>query len=374
MPSSTSVDNCAALKMSVARKKCCQRENNCTPPAGDLPVDPQREEYLRGLRAFLTEYAAPDALDDVRSSSYKAMLRLAIDQASYPRPDDSDEIRMAFVERYSISVLDVHWELSPADIVPEDRPQCGFSEIDCDADGHVTKVNLRYDISVKIRTIPAEICLLRHSREWILSRQQLTGRIPCAQQTADDGPAAGFPTTLNVLRLDKNQLTGTLPPTLFSLTALTSLVLDTNLLSGTLSPAIGNLPALEILSLFDNHFIGTVPDDLERLTRLEVLHLDQNNLLGCCGPGLCARTDVGTLKYLTVDCELVSCPCATQCFRPCWCDYNSRQSCSPPQISPCGEGQTCGAHVGACEEYFSPRREGVPLCQGYYYRCRCGTD
>jgi len=268
MPSSTSVDNCAALKMSVARKKCCQRENNCTPPAGDLPVDPQREEYLRGLRAFLTEYAAPDALDDVRSSSYKAMLRLAIDQASYPRPDDSDEIRMAFVERYSISVLDVHWELSPADIVPEDRPQCGFSEIDCDADGHVTKVNLRYDISVKIRTIPAEICLLRHSREWILSRQQLTGRIPCAQQTADDGPAAGFPTTLNVLRLDKNQLTGTLPPTLFSLTALTSLVLDTNLLSGTLSPAIGNLPALEILSLFDNHFIGTVPDDLERLTRL----------------------------------------------------------------------------------------------------------
>ena len=104
------------------------------------------------------------------------------------------------------------------------------------------------------------------------------------------------------LELDDNNLVGTLPSELRSLTSLTSLMLSENKLSGnipnlsglsqlehldlgdnqlngTLSGWLGNLTTLEVLSLWGNQLSGTVPD-LSRLTNLTELSLRGNPFSG----------------------------------------------------------------------------------------------
>ena len=80
------------------------------------------------------------------------------------------------------------------------------------------------------------------------------------------------------LELDDNNLVGTLPSELRSLTSLTSLMLSENKLSGNI-PNLSGLSQLEHLDLGDNQLNGTIPN-LGSLTNLRELHLDHNELSG----------------------------------------------------------------------------------------------
>lgn len=71
--------------------------------------------------------------------------------------------------------------------------------------------------------------------------------------------------------LGANQITGTLPESLFELSKLRSLLLFSNQLNGTISSAIENLDQLNELQLQRNEFTGIVPDggflSLEELSK-----------------------------------------------------------------------------------------------------------
>lgn len=160
-------------------------------------------------------------------------------------------------------------------------------------------------------TIPKEIGFLAASNVEIidLSNNFLTGPLPSS---------IGNLTTLTSLNLSRNDLTGTIPLEISRLRHLEFLALDTNRLEGTLPPGLASLTHLIVLSLFHNQLYGTVPE-LGYLGKLVELHLDQNRLKGACSPLLCANRKnnwgVGgaQLEYLTVDCNIVDCPCATHC-------------------------------------------------------------
>ena len=97
-----------------------------------------------------------------------------------------------------------------------------------------------------------------------------------------------------VIELDLlfNQLTGTIPSELGSLTQLTKLGLSMNELSGTIPPELGNLTNLEGLYLWDNELNGSIPSELGKLTNLVWLRLSHNELTGTIPPGLGSLTNL----------------------------------------------------------------------------------
>jgi hypothetical protein len=100
---------------------------------------------------------------------------------------------------------------------------------------------------------------LTHLTFFNLSRNQLFGTIP---------KSLGTLTALADLWLQNNQLRGTIPSSLGILTTLIQLYLYNNLLSGTIPSSLGALTALISLSLERNHLSGTIPSSLGALTAL----------------------------------------------------------------------------------------------------------
>jgi Leucine-rich repeat (LRR) protein len=123
---------------------------------------------------------------------------------------------------------------------------------------------------------------------------QLTGSIP---------PELGSLTNLTVLYLSYNALSGPIPPELGSLTNLTVLYLSYNALSGPIPPELGSLTKLTVLSLHDNQLTGRLPTQLGNLTKLEWLHLDHNQLAGEIPASIVHLTQ---LTDLTLSCGLAS--------------------------------------------------------------------
>ena len=103
-----------------------------------------------------------------------------------------------------------------------------------------------------------------------LSSNNLRGTLPAA---------LGSLTSLNALDLSDNGLSGTLPD-LSTLTSLTTLKLGDNQLSGTIPDWLGSLTALQELSLHDNRLTGPIPEELDDLVQLRDLYIDDNQLSG----------------------------------------------------------------------------------------------
>ncbi|KAF8086238.1 hypothetical protein N665_0631s0013 [Sinapis alba] len=86
--------------------------------------------------------------------------------------------------------------------------------------------------------------------------------------------------SLKILSLRKNQLTGELPCDFINLKNLTHLYLQHNLLSGPLPAILSELKNLKVLDLSNNEFNGSIPTSLSGLTRLRVLNLANNSFSG----------------------------------------------------------------------------------------------
>ena len=98
--------------------------------------------------------------------------------------------------------------------------------------------------------------------------------------------------------MQNNFLTGTLPldEALQSFSSISSsswtnklkvLRLDNNELSGTISSRIGQFQSLSILSITENFFSGTLPPELKELSLLESAKFQNNLLHGIVPNGLC---------------------------------------------------------------------------------------
>ena len=82
------------------------------------------------------------------------------------------------------------------------------------------------------------------------------------------------------LRLENNNLTGSLPAEIGDLGALTELLFTGNNLTGPLPAKLGNLSELELLGLERNGISGEIPVSLGGLSSLKVLSLGFNQLTG----------------------------------------------------------------------------------------------
>ena len=133
------------------------------------------------------------------------------------------------------------------------------------------------------------VILLGNDRvaELDLSANNVRGTLP-----ADLGSL----TSLNALNLSENQLRGQIPD-VRGLTILTSLNLGDNQLSGTIPDWLGSLIALQDLSLRDNRFTGPIPEELGDLVALQNLYLDDNQLSGAI-PGWLSDLDQLLNLYL----------------------------------------------------------------------------
>ncbi|XP_076905076.1 receptor-like protein EIX2 [Bidens hawaiensis] len=83
---------------------------------------------------------------------------------------------------------------------------------------------------------------------------------------------------LEILKLDDNALSGSIPDSLARLTNLRSLDLSFNKLTGPIPESLGKLRSLQVVYLSYNLLIGPIPEFYGQLT---ILHLAYNNLSGC---------------------------------------------------------------------------------------------
>ncbi len=104
-----------------------------------------------------------------------------------------------------------------------------------------------------------------------LQSNNLTGTIPTW---------FGNLTNLSGLYLHDNNLSGTIPSQLGRLTRLVRLWLDRNDLTGTIPAELGNMSSLRTLNLRDNQLTGSIPSALGNLSRLQQLRLHNNQLTG----------------------------------------------------------------------------------------------
>lgn len=121
-------------------------------------------------------------------------------------------------------------------------------------------------------TLPTEILSLRRDslRNGIFSRNMFSGSIP---EFFQDSP-------MELLDVENNLLSGSLPSTLSSLRDLRRLIFNDNMINGALSASIGGLEGLVILDGTGNDLEGSIPEKIELLTDLESLALGDNDLTG----------------------------------------------------------------------------------------------
>ncbi|XP_057969381.1 receptor-like protein 15 [Malania oleifera] len=85
---------------------------------------------------------------------------------------------------------------------------------------------------------------------------------------------------LEVLNLEDNFLSGSIPPSIRALPSLKALSLARSKINGSLPPDLCELNKLQELDLSDNNLEGTLPPCLNNLTNLRLLDLSKNQFIG----------------------------------------------------------------------------------------------
>ncbi|KAJ0796248.1 putative protein kinase RLK-Pelle-LRR-VIII-1 family [Helianthus annuus] len=128
---------------------------------------------------------------------------------------------------------------------------------------------------------------------WLdIADNKLSGSIPVS-----DGPTPGLDLLVNAkhFHFGKNQLSGEIPPQLFSSKmTLKHVLFEDNQLTGTIPSTLGLVQTLEVLRLDRNQLSGDVPSNINNLTLINQLFLSNNKLDGPL-PNL---TGMAVLNYL----------------------------------------------------------------------------
>ncbi|MCY3600024.1 MAG: Ig-like domain-containing protein [Gemmatimonadetes bacterium] len=150
-----------------------------------------------------------------------------------------------------------------------DAPLGNWSGIAVDSAGRVTTINLnRNGLSGEI---PPEIQYFPYLRVLRLDYNRLEGEIP---------PEIGLLTELRRMDIDGNNFNGSIPPEFGKLVNLEVLWMGGNQMSGPIPPEFGNLESLRILHLYEARFEGSIPEEFGRLTELEILRITETNIDG----------------------------------------------------------------------------------------------
>ncbi|XP_012842358.1 PREDICTED: probable leucine-rich repeat receptor-like protein kinase At5g49770 [Erythranthe guttata] len=129
-----------------------------------------------------------------------------------------------------------------------------------------------------IGSIPPSIGNLLNLYWLDLADNKLTGTIPVS-----DGTSPGLDMLVNTkhFHFGKNQLSGVIPPQLFnSNLALIHLLFENNQLTGSIPSTMGLVRTLEVVRLDRNSLSGPVPSNFNNLTSVQELFLANNKLTG----------------------------------------------------------------------------------------------
>ncbi|XP_059287539.1 receptor kinase-like protein Xa21 [Lycium ferocissimum] len=85
---------------------------------------------------------------------------------------------------------------------------------------------------------------------------------------------------LQILSLSVNEFTGTIPRELANLTALIELYLGVQHMEGEIPVELGNLKKLQLLSLPGCNLVGSIPTSIFNMSALQIVELDENKLSG----------------------------------------------------------------------------------------------
>ncbi|WP_420636039.1 leucine-rich repeat domain-containing protein [Candidatus Palauibacter sp.] len=135
--------------------------------------------------------------------------------------------------------------------------------------GRVTQIDLnRNNLS---GTVPPEIRYFPHVRLLRLDYNRLEGEIP---------PEIGELTELRRMDMDGNEFKGQIPPEIGNLVNLRTLWMGGNQMSGPIPPELGQIDSLRILHLYEARFDGSIPEEFGALTELLWLDVSDTRIDG----------------------------------------------------------------------------------------------
>ncbi|KAK7246076.1 hypothetical protein RIF29_40934 [Crotalaria pallida] len=126
--------------------------------------------------------------------------------------------------------------------------------------------------------IPASIGKLSNLKWLDLAENQLVGSIPVSN---GDAPGLDMLQSTEHFHFGKNNLSGNIPPQLFSSEmSLKHVLFDSNKLNGTIPSTLGLVQSVKIVRFDYNFLNGSVPPNINNLTKLTELYLSNNQLSG----------------------------------------------------------------------------------------------
>ncbi|XP_022748028.1 probable LRR receptor-like serine/threonine-protein kinase At3g47570 [Durio zibethinus] len=104
---------------------------------------------------------------------------------------------------------------------------------------------------------------------------------------------------LKILAIGRNNLSGTIPSSIYNLPSMAYVDMGTNKLSGNLAPEIGfAFPKLEILYIGDNQFTGTIPRSVTNIHGLQQFDIQSNGFSGSVPDNM---ENLQNLELFTID-------------------------------------------------------------------------
>jgi len=164
-------------------------------------------------------------------------------------------------------------------------------------------------------TLPIELVRFPKLKLLDLQSNHLSGTLP-----HEWGVLASNGSQLETLRLDRNDLVGSIPDSWchWNSTTMRELILANNQLTGSLPSCVSRLSAMTDFSVKNNAMTGTIPSSLAKLSDLETIHMAGNRLSGVFPLSLCALKQKKMFEA-SADClfmlsdNFVPCPCCTTC-------------------------------------------------------------
>ncbi|MEQ1635282.1 MAG: hypothetical protein ABL903_01245 [Methylococcales bacterium] len=148
--------------------------------------------------------------------------------------------------------------------------ECNWFGVACDT-GAKNVISLRLNNNNLIGTIPPILGQLSKLQNLYLGENKLSGSLP---------KELGQLLQLQEFHLNSNQFSGSIPVELGKLSQLLYLDLYNNQISGSIPATFGQLSRLQTLYLDGNKLSGNIPAALGQLSQLLFLHLDTNELAG----------------------------------------------------------------------------------------------
>ena len=124
--------------------------------------------------------------------------------------------------------------------------------------------------------------------ELLLSQNNMTGTVPASLGTI---------TTLKKVNFFSNNLSGTMPDIWGSMQDLKFLDLSSNAFTGIIPQTIYGANELRTLYLENNNLTGTLPSELGLLPNIDILWLKNNNLTGCFPASYINLCDIGSTSF-----------------------------------------------------------------------------